>query len=189
MKTVFSLILALVMVIGAYAQDEQLSKKELKKLQKEAKKAQQEAAREQKALLVEQMVLSQRFVLEADYLSDKTGSRQPVQSLINFIRVDSLHSTLQFGSASTLGYNGVGGATLDGKVSQYKYQRTGKNKSSFTVTLNFSSPLGMYDITLFVNPEGNTDASIRGNWGGNLNYHGRLVHPDESRVYKGTPTF
>ncbi len=190
MKTLLSLILASVLVISAYGQDDApLSKKELKAFQKEQKKAQAEAERAEKALVVEQMVTGQRFVLEADYLSDQTGSRQPVQSMINFVRVDSLHSTVQFGEASTLGYNGVGGATIDGKVTDYKYTRTGKSKTSFSVRLNFSSPLGMYDITLMVNPDGNTDAAIRGNWGGTLNYHGRLVPAHLSRVYKGTPTF
>ena len=84
MKTLLSLILASVLVIGVYGQDDApLSKKELKAFQKEQKKAQAEAERAEKALIVEQMVTGQRFVLEADYLSDQTGSRQPVQSMIN----------------------------------------------------------------------------------------------------------
>jgi hypothetical protein len=185
MKTLFTFLLASVLVLGAYGQVEQLSKKELKRLQKEQKKAQQEAEREQNALIIEQMILGQKFVLEADYLSDKTGTRVPVQSMINFVMVDSVKSTVQFGSAYGLGYNGVGGATVEGRTQNYKYQRTGRNKTSFTVNITFSSPLGMYDITLFVNPDGNTDATIRGNWGGNLNYHGRLVPLSQSRVYKG----
>ena len=31
------------------------------------------------------------------------------------------------------------------------------------------------------------DASIRGNWSGQLKYHGKLVPLTLSRVYKGTP--
>jgi hypothetical protein len=190
MKTLFSLAIAFSLVLGAFGQDDQpLSKSELKKLQKEQKKAEQAAAAEAAAMLTEFMVTGQKFVLEADYLSDKTGTRVPVQSMINFLIVDSLGGTVQFGSASVAGYNGVGGSTIDGKINNYKINRTGKKQNSFTVNYGFSSSVGHYDITLMVNPDGNTDASIRGNWGGNLNYHGRLVPVEQSRVYKGTPRY
>jgi hypothetical protein len=189
MKTLFSILLAFVLVLGAYGQTEQLSKKELKKLQKEQKKAEQAAEREKKAKVTEYLVTGQKFVLEADYLSDKTGTRVPVQSMINFVMVDSTRGTLQLGSAMNVGYNGVGGATVDGRISNYKYSRTGKNKDSFSVSVNFNSAMGMYDITLMISPDGNTDASIRGNWGSTLNYHGQIVPLEESRVYKGTPSY
>lgn len=190
MKTFLSLAIAFFLVLGVYGQDDQpLTKSELKKLQKEQKRAQQQAEFEEAAKLTELMVTYQRFVLEADYLSDKTGSRVPVQSMINFLIVDSLAGTVQFGSASMAGYNGVGGSTIDGRINNYKYSRTGKKKNSFSISYGFSSSLGHYDITLMVSPDGNTDASIRGNWGGNLNYHGRLVPVEQSRVYKGTPSY
>ena len=190
MKTLLSLAIAMFLVLGAYAQDDQpLSKKELKKLQKEQKKAEQEAALAEAALITEFMVTHQRFVLEADYLSDKSGSRVSVQSTINFLLLDSLSGTVQFGSAFQAGYNGVGGATIDGQISNYKYSRTGKKQDSFSVNYVFQSPLGHYDITLMVNANGNADASIRGSWGGNLSYHGRLVPLGNSRIYKGSPSY
>lgn len=190
MKTLLTLILGFALISGARAQnDPPLSKKELKAFQKEQKQAEMDAEREKNALRVERMVTGQKFVLEADYLSDQTGSRIPVQAMINFVRIDSLTGTVQFGSALNIGYNGVGGQTIDGRVQAYKYDRTGKQKTSFTVRMNFSSSVGLYDITLMVNPDGNTDASIRGNWGGTLNYHGRLVPLNESRVYKGSTSF
>jgi hypothetical protein len=45
--------------------------------------------------------------------------------------------------------------------------------------------IGMYDIFLTVSPDGNASATIGGNWGGKLNYHGRLVPLGVSKVYKG----
>ena len=189
MKTLLSIILASVLLLGAYGQEGQLSQKEIKKLQKEQKKAEQEALREKNAEITNFMISHQRFVLEADYLSDKTGSRVPVQALINFILVDSVTGTLQLGSASTAGYNGVGGTTIDGNISNYKYNPVGKKKDSYSVSLNFNSPAGLYDITLMVTSDGYTDATIRGNWGGALNYHGKLVPLSESRIYKGTPSY
>jgi hypothetical protein len=190
MKTLLTLSMAFILILGAFAQDEQtLSKKELRRLQREQKKAEQDAALEKAATITELMVTHQRFVLEADYLSNKTGSRVPVQATINFVMVDSTEGTLQFGSAMAAGYNGVGGATLDGRISNYRYNTTGRNKNSYSIMMNFMSSLGTYDITLMVGADGYADATIRGNWSGTLNYHGRLVPLSQSRVYKGTTTY
>ena len=187
MKTLAILFLACASVLGASAQDDmKLSKSELKKLQKEQKKAEQAALEEEMKGLVDAMITYQQFVLEADYLSDKYGTRIPVQSNINFIIADSLEGVLQFGSAMTIGYNGVGGSTINGKINNYKYQTIGKKKDSYSVSFSFNSSLGTYDITLMVTSNGNADATVRGNWSGSLSYHGRLVPISLSRIYKGS---
>ena len=184
-----TVLLAFTFILGVYGQEEKLSRSELRKLQREQKKADEAAQREKDAALTKMMVTGQRFVLEADFLSDKTGSRVPVQSTINFVMVDSTKGTLQLGSALAAGYNGVGGTTVDGNISNYKYTMIGKNKDSYSVSMNFMSTLGSYDITLMVNPDGYADATIRGNWSGSLSYHGKLVPPELSRVYKGHPSY
>jgi hypothetical protein len=191
MKTIATFLVSIILVMGAYGQEEekQLSKSELRRLQREAKKAQADEEREKASALTKLMVENQKYVLEAEFLSDRTGSRVPVQAMINFILVDSLAATVQFGSAMSAGYNGVGGATVDGRITSYKYQATGRKKDAYSVMINFMSSLGTYDITLMVSPNGSADATIRGNWSGSLNYHGRLVPLPMSRIYKGTPTY
>ena len=189
MKTILTLLISFVLVLGAYSQEEvqQLSKKELKKLQKEQKKADQAAEEERMAEVTYFMVHQQQFVLEADYLSDKYGQRAPVTPTINFVLVDSLVGTVQFGSAEQIGYNGVGGLTVDGRVTKYEYQFVGKKEDSYSIRMILMASIGTYDITLMVNSQGFADATIRGNWSGQLNYHGKLVPLTLSRVYKGTP--
>ena len=189
MKTLLTLILAFVFVLGAFSQEEtqQLSKQEIKKLQKEQKKAEKAAEAERMAEVTSFMVHQQQFVLEADYLSDKYGQRVPVTPTINFVMVDSVAGTVQFGSAEAIGYNGVGGVTVDGRVTKYEYSVIGKKEDSYSIRLILMSSIGTYDITLMVNSQGYADASIRGNWSGQLNYHGKLVPLTLSRVYKGTP--
>ncbi len=189
MKTLLTLLAAFVFVLGTFSQEEtqQLSKKEIKKLQKEQKKADQAAEAERMAEVTSFMVRQQQFVLEADYLSDKYGQRVPVTTTINFVLVDSLVGTVQFGDAEAIGYNGVGGVTVDGRVTKYEYSVIGKKKDSYSIRLILMSSIGTYDITLMVNSQGSADAQIRGNWSGQLNYHGKLVPLTLSRVYKGTP--
>jgi len=153
------------------------------------RKEQRERELEQKSGITKKMVEIQRFVLEADNLSDKYGNRIMVSPNINFIMIDSLDGVLQFGSAFTVGYNGVGGQTLDGRITKYEYSMMGRNKDSYNIRMIFMSPIGTYDITMTVNPEGYADATIRGNWSGQLNYHGKLVPLGLSKVYKGHSLF
>ena len=189
MKSLLTFLMAFVFVLGTYSQDEvqQLSQKEIKKLQKEQKKAQRAADEERMAEVTNFMVHQQQFVLDADFLSDKYGQRVSVTPTINFVLVDSLVGTVQFGSAQEIGYNGVGGITVDGRVTKYEYSVIGKKEDSYSIRMILMSSLGTYDITLMVNSQGYTDAQIRGNWSGQLNYHGKLVPLTLSRVYKGTP--
>ena len=189
MKTLLTLLVTFVFVLGAFSQEEtkQLSQKEIKKLQKEQKKAAKAAEEERMAEVTRYMVQQHQFVLEADFLSDKYGSRVPVTTTINFVLIDSLVGTVQFGSAQAIGYNGVGGVTVDGRITKYEYSKIGKKEDSYSIRLIFMSSIGTYDITLMVNSQGYADASIRGNWSGQLNYHGKLVPLTLSRVYKGTP--
>ena len=190
MKTILTFLIAFVLILGAYSQDEQqLSKKEIKQLEKEQKKALKEAEKDRMADVTRYMIHQQQFVLEADYISDKYGQRVPVSSTINFFSLDSLEGVIQLGSAHTVGYNGVGGATFDGRITKYEYTVIGKKEDSYSVRLIFMSSVGTYDITLMVNSQGNADASVKGNWSGQLNYHGKLVPLSLSRVYKGTTRY
>ncbi|KPK87626.1 MAG: hypothetical protein AMS27_01830 [Bacteroides sp. SM23_62_1] len=163
--------------------------REHREYEKQMRKEQRERELEQKSGITKKMVEIQRFVLEADNLSDKYGNRIMVSPNINFIMIDSLDGVLQFGSAFTVGYNGVGGQTLDGRITKYEYSMMGRNKDSYNIRMIFMSPIGTYDITMTVNPEGYADATIRGNWSGQLNYHGKLVPLGLSKVYKGHSLF
>ena len=159
--------------------------KEQRAYEKQKQREARETEREKNIEMTSMMVKLQRFVLEADYLSNKYGSRIPVSRNINFIMVDSASAVLQTGSAYSIGYNGVGGETVSGRITKYEYVMTGRNKDSYSIRMVVMSPVGVFDITLLTNPEGYADASIRGNWSGQLNYHGRLVPLGLSKIYTG----
>jgi hypothetical protein len=191
MKTkFFILIIAILLGNISYvsSQDGRASKTDIKEqraYEKQKQKEAREKEREKNIEMTSQMVSLQRFVLEADYLSNKYGIRIPVSRNINFIMVDSLDATLQTGSAYSMGFNGVGGETVTGRVTKYDYGMTGRNKDTYSIRMVVLSSVGVYDITLLINPEGYADASLRGNWSGQLNYHGRLVPLGLSKVYTG----
>ncbi|MBN2275739.1 MAG: DUF4251 domain-containing protein [Bacteroidales bacterium] len=186
MKPIGIIILMLMFMPLASSQTENtVDRKTQRQLQKEEKKKQREAEQTMQAALVEMMVNEGKFVLEADYLSNQYGSRVMVNSTINFIIVDSTQGVIQTASMSGVGGpNFMGGVTAEGTITQYEVTKSGKSKI-YNVKMMIMTSIGMYDIFLSITPDGNATATIGGNWGGKLNYHGRLVPLGASKVYKG----
>jgi hypothetical protein len=181
-------IITILILLGGMAQAQdtgKLSPREQRKLLKEEKQRieKEEAARY--AELVEQMVTAPAFVLEADMLHDRYGQSIQVQSTINFIMVDSTHGVVQVGSPHYLGQNGVGGVTLEGPVSRYEVKKNEK-RSTYYISYGLRGTMGNYDVTISVSSNGRADARVSGSFSGSLRHSGRLVHPANSRVYKGT---
>ena len=167
----------------AFAQE--LSKREQRQLEKELKREQQAAEAAQQADVVSAMVQYQRFVLEANTLRDKRGTSLPVDSNLNFISADSLTGVIQVGSNAYIGRNGVGGVTVDGNISEYKYTRH-ERSGGYNITYYLRTPVGSYDVQISARPDGRADATVRSTtWGDMLRYSGNLVPVGLSRVYKG----
>lgn len=176
--------------LSILSQEEVYSKKEQKQIQKEERLAAKEAENDLLRFQTESMLQMRRFVLEADYLSDKSGKRVAVNSTINFIKIDSLKLVMQLGSNYGVGYNGVGGITIDGRVTKYDLKIIeGKKGKSYNLIIMVMSSTGNYDIMLMINDVGSTDATIRSNTSGQLRYYGKLVPIELSKVYKGSPTY
>lgn len=187
MKKLMVLIIASMVVLASYSQEESaVDSKTTKKLTKEQRNEQKRKEAEETAKLVDWMVESRQFVLEANYLSNKTGQRVVVNSTINFLAVDSSEITIQFASMSGIGgANGMGGITTDGTISKFEISRTGKDKSGYSIHVVAMTHIGNFDIFLYILPNAATDATISGNTSGRLNYHGMLVPLKMSKVFKG----
>ncbi len=187
MKRILVIILTGVVALSVYSQVEnQVDGKTTKKLTKAQRMEQRRIESEETAKLVDWMVENRQFVLEANYLSNQYGERQIVSSRINFIAVDSSRITIQLASLTGIGgANGMGGVTADGTISQFKIDKVGKDKKGYSIRIMAMTHIGHYDITFFITPGANADASITGNTRGKLNYHGKLVPLSVSKVYKG----
>jgi hypothetical protein len=185
-KYIIFIIFSLIKITG-YAQVEQYSDNKVsQKLTKEQKAEQKRVERVALAELVDQMISTQRFVLEADYLSNQTGRRVVVSSNLNFIIVDSSKITIQ--TASPFGYGGpnaMGGITTEGTISSFEVEKKGKTKSSYAIKMFIMTPIGQYDIFLNVSPDSRANATISGSNFGKLNYHGRIVPRKKSKLFKG----
>ena len=170
--------------------DEEFSKKEIKEFERQQKI--EEQARQQaigSALLV-QMVEKQKFVLEADYVWGSGGRRLPVSPMINFVAIDSTQAILQLGITDGAGLNGVGGITIEGRVTKYTYSRKEHKRGfSYFIQVFITSNVGAYDITVTASSNGTGQATVTGIYPGQVNYSGKLIPPAASKVYKGTRAY
>jgi hypothetical protein len=174
-----SLFLATGLILNTFSvssQEKEMSKQE----RKEFKKAEMEA----RFNALDSVLSSRRFVLVADFLQNKFGDRVPVVQTINFIKVNESEGVLQTGSATTIGYNGVGGVTAAGTIDDFKMTKNFKSHS-YTVRFSITTQIGHYDVLMTVNAANNAMATITGTTPGKLTWEGHLESLDFSKVYKG----
>jgi hypothetical protein len=158
-----------------------------KPLTKEEKKALKEIERQAKAKQILDLVNKKSFVIEADYLSGRSGSKIPVPSTINCILVDTTYAVFQVGSnIGSPGPNGVGGSTIEGKITKYYVkEKTGKKSTSYFISVYLLTSFGSFDIFINTFDNGVAEATLGDNRGNKINYYGRLLSKEESRIYKG----
>lgn len=166
--------------VYSFSQDKKLSRKERKEVEK--------AQLARNFYIIDSLFAERSFVLEADYLQDKYGTRIPVTSTINFIKVNKDEGVLQTGNTQYVGYNGLGGTTAVGNVGKWKISKNFKNMS-YNVQFYIASNLGHYDVALNVNAANYATATITGLGPGKLSWVGHLVTLDNSRVFKGTTSY
>lgn len=188
MKIIVKYVVGLAMFFGTSAityaglpQEKKLTKQE-----KRAIKDREIAINYPKTL---ELVEGLRFVLTADYLIFKDGSKMPVDSRINFIVVDSTKSTIQTGSGSTLGYNGVGGMTANGRVTNIKLT---KNDSKKTINLTFDAATvnSRFRIFFQFNADGISRATVTTLTStGMLTFEGAIKGLDQLDLIQGDANF
>lgn len=158
-----------------------------KKLNRQERKELREAEMAANFNLINDLVTSRHFVIEADYLENKYGDKVPVSPMINFILVNAAEGVLQTGSNFRIGYNGVGGITAEGTIGDYEVVRNPKNLS-YNIKFDILTNLGSYDVTMTVFSDFRARASISGVTSAKLIYIGRFEPLSESKVYKGMKT-
>jgi len=164
---------------GAYGQKGKVDRRE--------QKAIREAQIRTNYVIIDSLLSSRSFVLEADYLSNRYGDRVIVTPNLNFIKLQDTKGVLQTGSVTGMGFNGVGGVTAAGTISKWELTRNEKNHS---VRLKFSlfTNIGHYDINMVVTANLRATATISGLGPGSLTWEGHLNTLSNSRVYKGWDT-
>lgn len=188
MKRIALSIAVLLFAIAASAQDQvHLTKQEKKALRQEQK-------RQSEIILTRntsEALRSGRFVLKADQLRGRGGYLMSVNPTTNFVAVEGEEAYVQVASAAGIGYNGLGGVTLRGKITSFEIEQ-GKKHGSYSIVMNTMGTGGQLTIIMNVNKTGEmASASVSTNWGSRLEMNGVLVPwtGTGSKIYKGRETF
>jgi len=183
MKTSHFKLESLLLTIGlllisfsGIAQDNQLSRQQKKEARRDK--------RYYNFQVLDTIIRSKGYVIEADFLENGFGIRKPVLSELNFIKVNAGDAVLQTGSSVRTGYNGVGGVTAEGSISGLKIDKNLKNLTFF-VRFTVVTNIGIYDVAMTIDSDRNARATITGLTPGKLVYDGRLLPLGNSRIYKG----
>lgn len=179
MKKIISILIILSFCFQLNAQETK-SRKEIKAERKAQEKAEQEAHR----VVQEQWVQDTAFVLEAQRVSNKTGEVFQLNSTINFVYVNKNKATIQLGFNQLVGWNGVGGITISGKITKYEIDIEKKDKPIF-IRMSIQGSAGMQDLSIWISSNGNGEATIVDMRGNRIRFSGDIVSVADARTFKG----
>jgi len=174
--------------IAAAAQEEVPLTKQEKKALKQEQKSQNEAIMVRNTA---EALKSGRFVLKADQLRGRGGYMMNVNPTTNFVAVEGEEAYFQMASVSGVGFNGLGGVTLKGRITSFEMNQE-KKHGSYTIMMNTVGNGGNLTIVLKVNETGEmASASVSSNHGNRIDLSGVLVPwtGTGAQIYKGRETY
>lgn len=186
MKTISYKTVSLFWILGLFcisldgnSQESKLSRQELKEVRK--------AEIALNFNILDSLLRTRSFVLEADFLQNRYGERIIVTPNLNFIKIIESKGILQTGSNFSIGYNGVGGVTAEGTISSWKVYKDTRHLN-FRLQFSLMTNIGSYDVSMIITPDNFAQATITGLGPGRLTWQGHLETVDNSRVFKGYNT-
>ena len=138
-------------------------------------------------LMAEKAVIDKGFTLEADKVEFKYGQTAFVNSNTNFVSVNGDNSVVQLAFNIPLsGPNGLGGITLDGKVSNYEVNKDKKGNVDISMNVMGTGISARVTISLFAGSN-RASVTILPNFNSNrITLVGVIVPSQLSRVFKGS---
>ena len=183
MKKLALVIVAFALSFHLFAQE--ISKEEWRNMSKQERKEHKLQLATTQQLQIMQLLTSRAWVLEAYQIQDKYGESAMIEPSLNFVGVAGENATAQLGSSGDIGWNGVGGITIEGNVRGYKLKE-GKPGTGAYLQIEISgASSGHVSIAIQISADGTASATLSDNFGDRLTYRGRIVSLAESIVYKG----
>ncbi len=191
MKTKITVSLLIVFMMGlayypAYSQESTSSKKEQRKLEKEQKKKEKEMQAAEAKEVLAKLLENKCFVFKASRLQGPQGASYSVPPDRNFLGIQDSLVIFQFAFDNVVGWNGVGGATMEGFLNNYTFKKGEKNKpmiveSRIAPKIGSGSPYFM----LTVMDSGDANLELRLGDGTRLKLNGIVTNPVESGINIG----
>ena len=149
---------------------------------------QEQAELNTKIVLYTKILESKSFALEANTVFSKKGRAFNMNPTLNFISLQNGEGTLQLSFNQIVGWNGVGGITLEGKVRNYSVIKGDETKMP-SVKFDMNGTTGWSTVYITVNSVGSARATVDGAFGDRITFAGPLVPSSKSSIYKGATTY
>lgn len=136
-----------------------------------------------------QLILDSAFVIPADNILFGDGSpMNPVQSSINFVKMDGNEAVIQIGSdfARTSGMNSLGGVTLKGKPANIKV-REKEGKQRFFMTFTVTGLIGTASVSITLTGSDRAVVDVDGMFSGRaFSMRGKVIPVKGANIFEGT---
>lgn len=181
-KIIFILFIA---IIGLHVQGQETkTKKEIRA----EKKAQQLKVHEATRVIQEKWASDKTFVLEALQVFGKKGDSFHLSPNINFVYVNGDQAIIQLSFDGLIGWNGVGGITIKGRITKYEVDKENPNKPIY-IKMSIQGATGFQEITLWISSSGSGEAQITDIKGNRIRFTGDIVSLENSKVFIGMESF
>lgn len=128
------------------------------------------------------------WVLTAHTLRDRRENSAFVNPSTNFVAIAGKEAVIQIATNNfEPGLNGLGGQTLEGRLTNYKIKDRGPGKG-FDIRMDFTGLL-TFNIWISVTGSGNATLQLSGLRGQRITYLGSLEILEGSGIFVGNPRF
>ncbi|MEP0987426.1 DUF4251 domain-containing protein [Ekhidna sp.] len=167
--------------LSVNAQESETSKLDKKEI-REQRKAEQRKVQAEKFDEITALVQNKSFALEADLLQSRYATFNVIQDN-NFIKVEGDEIIIQTANFNRIGWNGLGGITVRGKIIDYDVS---ENKKRMNVSITASTfELGNVNINLSLGKNGNATANLTGNFGLRTTFIGDIAALNRLDQFQG----
>lgn len=190
MKNIHLIITSIIIIFfvnTANAQSREERREARKQERMEKKRLQAEALERGKEIALD-LAQNRTLVLEADALYDRYMNRYNMVAN-SFIMFDGDRVVIQTASPGYIGYNGLGGITLNGRLTDYEVSEGNGDKPVRISAQVSTTALGHGTLNMTISGDGNARATFRDNWGNRVTFSGQVNSLDDSVIYEGMSIF
>ncbi len=176
MKTILYISVSLILLLSGCKSQTQVSD--------QARQVEQEILFQQAS----EALAKSNFVLEADRVFLRRGAPFNVNSNTNFISLQGDKAVIQLAISQNRGwYNGIGGVTLEGRVSNVRMNTDKKGNINYTMSVT-GKQLSAKVSFMIIKDTNKCTAMVTPNLQGEeFTFNGYLFDREDSSVFKGLP--
>ncbi|MFK5856053.1 MAG: DUF4251 domain-containing protein [Bacteroidota bacterium] len=158
-------IFSIMFLISNAQEDERQTEKEQRKAEKEKVKKEKKAKEDAEWLVYQKLAKDQTFVVQFEKMTNpRTGKVYIVSRRLNFLYANGENIKIQFETSTYGSENGLGGRTIDGEISNYRYKPPKNDNKPIYINFDITSKFDQqnFNITITVYSGGTALVSFGG---------------------------